>query len=349
MTTRDPRHNRGADALPRDEALSSAYRELEDSARAGPPAALDARILAAAREAVAAPRRPARAPLPWWRRLVVPVSVAAVLLVSATLTLMVHDEQQKALAPAPAATPGAAPSGSATSTPQAPLLRQESDQRDQNRSTGASSNAPVAPELSNEAPAPVAPEPKAKAPAKRADESAKELRKIEAAPAADTAAARSAPARATLPTPAPFPPAAPAPATKPAAAPVEDGASAAGAAPGAAVGGALAPALPRREGEPRGRVLREAPQSREPAPFAPDAATPPPSGVSTEPAMRSRDASERESRSNLRLEQKADRSPQAWLEEIRELRRAGRDVEWREALERFRARYPDHPLPEDLR
>ena len=65
--------------------------------------------------------------------------------------------------------------------------------------------------------------------------------------------------------------------------------------------------------------------------------------------MRSRDAAERESEQKPRIEQKAARSPEAWLEEIRELKRAGRDPEWREALERFRARYPNYPLPEDLR
>jgi hypothetical protein len=43
------------------------------------------------------------------------------------------------------------------------------------------------------------------------------------------------------------------------------------------------------------------------------------------------------------------RSPQAWIEEIRALRRQGREREALEAIERFRRAYPDFVLPEDLR
>lgn len=350
MTTPDPRRNGEANGLPRDEALSRLYREQADRDRTGPPAALDARLLAAAREAIATPRRPARAPLPWWRRLVVPVSLAAVLLVSATLTLMVHDERQKLEAPAPPAphAPETAPSGAAPAAPpaRAPVLRQESAERDQFGSTAAERGAPAASSSSNQAPAAIVPEPKARA-ATRADESARGLGKSERGPAADKATAKSAPASQALPRPSPdaFPaeePAAPAPDAASGAAAVG-----AGAAPGAAVGRTRAPAPPPGEGRPPVPVLRQAPQMPEAA--APAVATPPPGGVAAEPAMRSRDAMERESRPQPRLEQKAARSPEAWLEEIRELRRAGREAEWREALARFRARYPDVPLPADLR
>ena len=80
MSTREPRRPGEADALPRDEALSRAYRE-QAANRAGPPAALDARVLAAARQAVAAPRRPAR-PLGWGGRMMVPGSGGGPLRVS---------------------------------------------------------------------------------------------------------------------------------------------------------------------------------------------------------------------------------------------------------------------------
>jgi len=43
------------------------------------------------------------------------------------------------------------------------------------------------------------------------------------------------------------------------------------------------------------------------------------------------------------------RAPEPWLEEIRQLRRAGKEKEAAEALAAFRKAYPDFKLPEDLR
>jgi len=43
------------------------------------------------------------------------------------------------------------------------------------------------------------------------------------------------------------------------------------------------------------------------------------------------------------------KSPEAWLGEIRSLRRQGRLAEAERSLREFRAAYPDYPLPEDLR
>jgi hypothetical protein len=45
----------------------------------------------------------------------------------------------------------------------------------------------------------------------------------------------------------------------------------------------------------------------------------------------------------------APRTPEAWLDEIRQLRKQGRDKEAQDALEAFRRAYPDYRLPEDLR
>jgi hypothetical protein len=42
-------------------------------------------------------------------------------------------------------------------------------------------------------------------------------------------------------------------------------------------------------------------------------------------------------------------SPEAWLQRIRDLRAAGRDAEAAQNLARFRQRYPDFPLPADLK
>ncbi len=41
--------------------------------------------------------------------------------------------------------------------------------------------------------------------------------------------------------------------------------------------------------------------------------------------------------------------PEAWIEEIRKLRRQGQPAEAERSLREFRAAYPDYPLPEDLR
>jgi hypothetical protein len=41
-------------------------------------------------------------------------------------------------------------------------------------------------------------------------------------------------------------------------------------------------------------------------------------------------------------------TPEAWLKQIRELRVAGRSAEAAQSLARFRARYPDYALPDDL-
>lgn len=41
-------------------------------------------------------------------------------------------------------------------------------------------------------------------------------------------------------------------------------------------------------------------------------------------------------------------TPEAWLQQIRQLRAAGRDAEAAQSLSRFRARYPDFVLPADL-
>lgn len=45
----------------------------------------------------------------------------------------------------------------------------------------------------------------------------------------------------------------------------------------------------------------------------------------------------------------AMRSPEQWLEEIRRLRHAGHQTEADASLAEFRKRYPDYPLPEDLK
>ena len=43
------------------------------------------------------------------------------------------------------------------------------------------------------------------------------------------------------------------------------------------------------------------------------------------------------------------RTPEQWLEDIRQLKQQGKDKEAAEALAEFRKAYPDYRLPEDLR
>ena len=60
-------------------------------------------------------------------------------------------------------------------------------------------------------------------------------------------------------------------------------------------------------------------------------------------------ASSRNESSNPASHQaKAARSPQVWLDEIRELRRAGREDEAVASVKLFLQAYPDFPLPQDL-
>jgi len=71
----------------RDERLSRLYRESD---RIEPPPALDAAILAAAREAV----KPAPSRRSWWQAWTLPMGVAATVVLTVTLTLMVQQEQE---------------------------------------------------------------------------------------------------------------------------------------------------------------------------------------------------------------------------------------------------------------
>jgi len=70
-----------------DPKLSRAYREASTE---GPPAAVDAAILAAARRQAAQSRRPARAP---WLRWMAPASALATLVVAVALAFLVEREQ----------------------------------------------------------------------------------------------------------------------------------------------------------------------------------------------------------------------------------------------------------------
>jgi hypothetical protein len=111
--------SRDGDLAP-DPVLARAYRE---AAREQPPARLDAAILAAAQREVGSRPRPAGAALRRWR---LPLSLAAVIVLSVSLVTLVMEEEDALLqAPreAPAAkAPAAAPPAPAALPPAAPAV-----------------------------------------------------------------------------------------------------------------------------------------------------------------------------------------------------------------------------------
>lgn len=222
----------------RDEGLSRLYRA---SAGAEPPATLDAAVVAAARAALAPPRRPA------WRRWTLPMSVAATVVTTVTLTMLVH----QALEPQPSHAPAAAESPAAAAPASEPAVRQS------------------------------------------------EITAADVRPA-PSPAARPAPQEHRADTVKTLPPAAPAPAAS-------------------------------AESE---SAARPAAELRAPArPLA--------------------DADEMRAKSSVLRQEAlgaaAKRPPETWLDEIRQMRRQGRDTEAAESLAAFRKAYPDYALPEDLR
>jgi hypothetical protein len=185
----------------RDEQLSRLYREAADAA---PPAALDRAILAAARAEVAlAPVRKRT----WWRSWTVPMSVAATVVLTATLTLMVRQEQER---PAAEAAPAADVPRASVAVPQEktdtaadlavkpaappPRAKQEAARREAERP--AVVPAPV-PEAAAPAGAPAPRAPMAESVESAAPARPAAVMRQQAAPAADAveSRARSAPLR----------------------------------------------------------------------------------------------------------------------------------------------------------
>lgn len=180
----------------RDERLSRLYRESD---RIEPPPALDAAILAAAREAVkpAPPRRS------WWQAWTLPMGVAATVVLTVTLTLMVQQEQERPMSEAPptqgapATAPQEKPDAAADLAvkPAAPRkAKQEAVKREAERPAVAPAPAPeaAAPAGAVAPRAPMAESAESVAPARPAA-----VMRQQAAPAADAveSRAKSAPLR----------------------------------------------------------------------------------------------------------------------------------------------------------
>lgn len=338
-------HDRGAIRDPgRDPVLDRLYAE---SAREEPPARLDAAIRAAARRAVGARPRPLESIVRAWR---VPVSVAAILVLSASLVLFMKEEgadrfdyapppavlqpqpaeeaQTDALRPQMSAPPQEAPSRRAVTpapppTPPtgsgreqaAPIARNDLQRQTDAEPSRQPSPAPLAAPLEERRSAPSAIQ---VAPAPQLQDSAALSKDADSGPKAR--------GRATDP---PVTLAAPEP---PAARPLPQADTA---------------ARKRAESELGAKagseqslltVPQEAAQPRSPAPSTPR----------FKPALRPGDTG---AQSALRapIWSGFEAQPaEKWIERIEDLRRTGREADAREMLEEFRKRFPEHPLPASL-
>jgi len=314
----------------RDPALDRVYAA---GAIEEPPERLDAAIRAAARREVGARPRRLDALLRAWRA---PVALAAVLVLSVTVVLLLREEGADRLTdlPPPAAAP-ASPADSRRPDDNAPAAP-PAEQRDK-----PASAQPAAPQpesaLRRDA------SPRQPAPAE-ADRSRKEQGRAESR--------QEAPRALDEPRPAirPFaePPAAPAEPQRNA--PSRTDALAKQAESGAAAG---AQAEQERPAAPRA-----------PAPPAKAAAPDAASGAFVQ-SQRARSAAklpQEESAGRLEDRARADNAaearpvwqgyenqpPEKWLERVAELRRGARDAEARDMLAEFRRRFPQYPVPAAL-
>lgn len=189
----------------RDAGLSRLYRSAADEV---PPAALDAAILQAARDAVAPP---AARVVPWWKRLLVPAGVAATMLFAVMLTLTmerhspdsVEVSSQKA-EPAPAAAAPLSPAQPAVSkgrADQAATARETTPAAMPSAAAPTEKKmkaAPLVRDVDLPQAMPVAPAP-ATAPVSSADRLAEPATKSESRSSSDGLAAERAPAAAAAP------------------------------------------------------------------------------------------------------------------------------------------------------
>jgi hypothetical protein len=300
-----------------------------------PPAHLDAAILAAARREVRAGPRSAGSLLHSWRA---PLALAAVLVLSVSVVILMREEGADRLdrAPPPAAHPAQDQPQSAEPVPPTKL-----------ESTPAPAPSKDVASKDRGAPAPQA------VPAPRAVPAEEEDRRKEGS-ASDVMPKRPQAAEAPRLAPRPF--------TEPPAAPAESRRSLSEAPP-------PQPAAPAKEIESGAAVPRDrapvAPELQAQRAPAPPAAAALPDAVGGLARQQAKPTLAQPERGN-RMEQKARddaapssapslvwqayerQPPEKWLERVEELRRAGRDAEAREMLAEFHRRFPQHPVPPAL-
>ena len=310
---------------PRPEAPESAVSELHalyrDAAQAEPGATLDRRILEAARAELKAGRATkSRRPTPWWKRWLPVTSAIALALVGLSVTWRVMDEQERDLRQEMKAAQGVRESSTDTAGRAAPAQ-------------------PVA-----EAP-PLQSAPAPRVENSRRAESAVVLplagkgnpRQVENSRRAESAAVKDAAPVAQEP--AAFPaPAAPAPIAP---VPVE---------PAAKKGQRLEMDEVRERRDPGAAADPASAPSRQVGKLEAGSAGVG-SGSETAADALAKPSANLTGRSvaTAVAQPAADpATPEAWLKQIRELRAAGRSAEAAQSLTRFRARYPDLVLPDDL-
>jgi hypothetical protein len=268
----------------RDPNVDRAYRETP---RDEPPPELDERIRAAARRAVGTrPRSPDQQASDerrrsWASRWRVPLSVAATLVIAATLTVMVQEEERR---PRDDAGRDASPMIVAPREAEKPAPPASAPDAAAARAPG-STPAPAAPATA----------PPSAEPALKLEERA---RSVDAPAAADSAESARRRMRREAPAAAP-PPAAPAP----------------------------VPAPPP--------ALKAVPQTA-------------PAGAASEALRRDRNLGDRPERASREAAPSAIRTPEAWVEHVRNLRLQGREAEATAELVELRRAYPDFQLPPDL-
>ena len=285
-------------------AVRERYRAVE---REEPPPHLDDAIRAAARREAGSRPRLAGSPFgSSWR---IPLSIAAVVVVSATLTVMVGEQQRhvpEAKAPAPPVAPPVEQS-KPDATTSAPTIRRKA--------------APDA--------GPAAPEPQLQSNVHQPEH---DRRQSPTAPAREEQSAREAAAPPPLRAESEAAPASDAPAAA-----VEPPRPGQFSEPSAEDSGAE---LRKRE-DHDGRVT---PPRGAGADAASEAMTAPKSGLRDNANERAFAGKELAARQPAPWE----RDPVLWLQRIDELRKAGRSAQARASFEAFRKRFPDYKLPTDF-
>jgi hypothetical protein len=322
----------------RDPRLDRLYRE---TVREEPPARLAAAILAAARREVGARPRAVSPRLRAWR---VPVSIAAVVVLSVTLVTLVREEGGGKLEPPSAAdrysrsaeTAPVPPAAVSPDTPEAAKAPAATPAARDDVALGATASAKIAEEASR--------------------------------PAAGASAGRSAapepqaPPRAAAPAPQPFQ-AAPAPREQ---RPVLAADQAAGAGVATQSAGtrssegesSVAPAEPTAvRPSPAARMMQ---RDRAAASEAAGSMSAPPPPAASAPAEKPRVRPEARAMQAERplpdtarvaglLKEFEPQPPEKWLEKIEALKREERKEEADGMLAEFKRRFPNHPLPPGLR
>jgi hypothetical protein len=339
----------------RDEAIERAWR---DASRDEPPRHLDDAILARAREAVAprveeAPSElwPLAHPRSWFMRWRVPLAVAATLVVSATVTLLVYDSGmeepppvvtdrplRKAPPPAPPAPSGAVIEKESAAAPSAQPALSGTVAEKQPASAPPPAPPPAKPSADVVPPAPSATREAQPVERKRAQPEAASTTQPSAESGRAPAPPDVAPGRAGTPEPRRAEEALGASREAPAAAPAPTAAPVPERAPAAA--GAVAPTAPR---------AAPAPMAAPPPPAAPTTAPPVPQAAPRDNAVREKRDESLQAAPGTRARAAALATPEAYVERIRELKRAGREAEARELLEELKRRFPAFELPDDLK